>query len=184
MGVGTSLKLQKRLAASVLGCGQRKVWLDPLESSDIGLANSRQNIRRLIKDGLIIKKPPVMHSRARVRARHEAKRKGRHTGAGKRKGTRNARMPRRMLRKYRATDKIDTHLHHELYMKVKGNVFKNEQKRERAIADQAAARRERNKKKRAAIDRNTKSIMQLQREAAAVSVEEEKQKASGQTKKQ
>merc|ERR1712000_161732 len=129
----------------------------------------------------------------RVRARNIAKRKGRHTGAGKRKGKAGARMPqkviwlrrirvlRRMLRKYRATDKIDTHLHHELYMKVKGNVFKNkknlmehihraknELKREKAIADQAAARRERNKKKRAAIDRNTKSIMQLQREAAAV----------------
>jgi len=36
-----SLKLQKRLAASVLGCGKRKVWLDPNEISDISLANSR-----------------------------------------------------------------------------------------------------------------------------------------------
>merc|ERR1711991_604686 len=84
--VGTSLKLQKRLAASVLGCGRRKIWLDPLEASDISLANSRQNVRRLIKDGLIIGKPAVIHSRARVRARNIAKRKGRHTGAGKRKG--------------------------------------------------------------------------------------------------
>lgn len=36
-----SLALQKRLAASVLGCGQRKVWLDPNETSDISEANSR-----------------------------------------------------------------------------------------------------------------------------------------------
>lgn len=36
-----SLKLQKRLAASVLKCGQGKVWLDPNEVSDISMANSR-----------------------------------------------------------------------------------------------------------------------------------------------
>ena len=37
-----SLKLQKRLAASVLDCGQRKVWLDPNEVNDISMANSRE----------------------------------------------------------------------------------------------------------------------------------------------
>ena len=36
-----SLKLQKRLAASVLKCGQRKIWLDPNESNEISVANSR-----------------------------------------------------------------------------------------------------------------------------------------------
>lgn len=35
-----SLKLQKRLAASELSCGQRKVWLDPNEVADISMANS------------------------------------------------------------------------------------------------------------------------------------------------
>lgn len=35
-----SLKLQKRLAASVLNCGLRKVWLDPNEVTDISMANS------------------------------------------------------------------------------------------------------------------------------------------------
>ena len=37
-----SLRLQKRLAASVLDCGQRKVWLDPNEVNDISMANSRE----------------------------------------------------------------------------------------------------------------------------------------------
>ena len=35
-----SLKLQKRLAASVLNCGLRKVWLDPNEVNEISMANS------------------------------------------------------------------------------------------------------------------------------------------------
>ncbi|KAL5538562.1 hypothetical protein UlMin_044994 [Ulmus minor] len=51
-----SLKLQKRLSASVLKCGQGKVWLDPNEVNKISMANSRQNIRKLVKDGFIIRK--------------------------------------------------------------------------------------------------------------------------------
>merc|ERR1712137_539673 len=85
------LKLQKRLAASVMDCGKRKVWLDPNEASEISMANSRQDIRKLIKDGFIIRKPPVIHSRDRTRKRLEAKRLGRHTGFGKRRGSKYAR---------------------------------------------------------------------------------------------
>lgn len=59
-----------------------------------------QNIRKLIKDGLIIKKPVAVHSRARVRKNTEARRKGRHCGFGKRKGTANARMPQKVITMY------------------------------------------------------------------------------------
>ena len=72
--------MQKRLAASVLNCGKRKVWLDPNEVNEISLVSTRRSIKKLARDGLIIKKPSVVHSRARVQLRNEAKRKGRHTG--------------------------------------------------------------------------------------------------------
>ena len=41
-----------------------------------------QNIRKLVKDGFIIRKPTKIHSRSRARRMKEAKSKGRHAGYG------------------------------------------------------------------------------------------------------
>merc|ERR1712173_4783 len=132
--------------------------------------------------GAILRKPHVVHSRFRAKRRMAAKRKGRHTGTGKRKGTANARCPvkmlwtrrlrilRRELVKQREKKTIDKHLYKELYLKVKGNVFKNkrvlveeiwQRKEERAIQvahqNRVAAAKARAKKKR---DRRKEKALQ------------------------
>ncbi|CAF2101013.1 unnamed protein product [Brassica napus] len=175
-----SMNAQKRLAASVMNCGKEKLWLDPSESKDISMANSSKIlilfcclIETLVKDGLIIRKLSKIHSRAHARTLNEAKRKGRHSGSGKRKGTREARQPtkflwmnrmrvlRRFLLNYREKNKIDKHMYHEMYMKVKGGVFKNkcvlmesihkytvEKAREKTLSDQFETKRVKNKASR------------------------------------
>jgi len=68
---------------------------------------------------------------------------------------------RRLLKKYRAQKKIDKHLYHELYMKVKGNVYKNKRvliesiykaktdlARDKLVEEQAASFRNKNKQAR------------------------------------
>ncbi len=91
-------------------------------------------------------------------------------GIGKRRGTANARLPvkvlwmrrirvlRRLLKKMRDAKKIDRHIYHNLYMLSKGNQFKNKRvlletihdkkkeiAEEKALAEQAAARKSRAK---------------------------------------
>mmetsp|Transcript_24390 Transcript_24390/g.21565 ORF Transcript_24390/g.21565 Transcript_24390/m.21565 type:complete len:185 (-) Transcript_24390:269-823(-) len=176
------LRLQKRLAASVLGCGKKRLWLDPNEPSEISLANSRMSIRKLIKDGIIIRRNTTIHSRARARAFHEARAKGRHSGHGKRRGAKEARMPRkvlwvrrqrvlrRLLRKYRTQKKIDKHQYHKFYIGSKGNQFKNKKvlieaihksKSEKIRAEKLAQQQEARRQKNAELRKRKQAKRQL-----------------------
>lgn len=125
-----------------------------------------------------------MHSRSRCRRVQEAKRKGRHSGTGKRKGTRDARMPskvlwmrrqrvlRRLLRKYREAKKITSEIYHHFYLTSKGNMYKNksvlveaihkmkqEKIREKQLAEQKDARQARAAEKK--NKRNNRKAIQM-----------------------
>lgn len=132
-----NLKLQRRLAASILKVGSKRVWIDPNEVNEVALANSRKTVRKLIKDNFVFKKKVEMHSRQRARLTKDERRIGRHSGTGKRRGAQEARLPakvtwirrqrtlRRLLKKYRLKKKIDKHLYHQLYLASKANQYKS-----------------------------------------------------------
>ncbi|HZY46807.1 MAG TPA: 50S ribosomal protein L19e, partial [Candidatus Bathyarchaeia archaeon] len=76
-----SLKSQKRLAASLLGSGKSRIWIDPEETSRVESAITRQEVQSLIDSGRIQLLPRKGISRGRHRLQAARAKK-----AGSRKG--------------------------------------------------------------------------------------------------
>ena len=132
-------KLQRRLAASVLGVGESMIWIipDPEVADDIADAITREDIRGLVRQGLISVKPKKGNSHSGWLERREKRRKGHRRGYGKRKGVKSARMDpkedwinrirkiRRYLKYLRDKEVIDRKTYRRLYRLAKGGMFHN-----------------------------------------------------------
>lgn len=131
------LKVQKRLAAQVLGCSQKRVWFDSERFEELKEAITKVDIRSLIKDNAIKMKPVKGVSKARARKRREQRRKGRQRGSGSRKGKKGARLSKKTRRKNNmrtqrsllkelVTKKIiEPATYRNLYLKSKGGFFRS-----------------------------------------------------------
>jgi len=131
------LKVQKRLAAQVLNCGPDRVVFDNDRLEDIKQAITKRDLKLLIGDGAISKKPGNFTSKVNARKLAMQKRKGRRKGEGTKKGKFGARFkPKqtwmRLVRVQRAFIKlllekgIITRLaYRELYLKSKGGYFRS-----------------------------------------------------------
>ncbi len=148
-----SLKAQKRMAAEILKCGENRVYFDPYLIDEIKMAITREDIRNLVKEGIIIKKYKKGNSKFRKNLLHERKKKGRARGLGKRKGTKNARFPkkkmwmnrirpqRRELKKLRDRKLITTATYRKLYKNAKGGMFTSVAQMNRHIKENDLIRR-------------------------------------------
>lgn len=131
------LKTQKRLAADILGVGINKVWVDPARAVDVSTAISREDVKRLIRQGVIKAKPELGISRGRLRRRALKRKHGRRCGTGSRKGAKKARWPnkagwittirplRSKLRELKSGGIIDQREYRRLYRMVKGGAFRS-----------------------------------------------------------
>ncbi len=131
------LTTQKRIAADVMKVGISRVWMDPQFEDEISLAITREDIRRLVDEGAIQKKQKIGVSRGRARYKMQQKRKGQRRGLGRRKGKHTAtlskkdrwmmkiRPMRRELRRLREEGRITRRVYRDLYLKAKGNAFRN-----------------------------------------------------------
>ena len=148
-----SLKAQKRIAAEILKCGENRIYFDPYLIEDIKMAITREDVRNLIKEGVIKKKYKKGISKYRKIINHERKKRGRARGLGKRKGSKNARNPkktvwmrrirpqRRELKKLRDRKLITTATYRKLYKNAKGGMFNSVPQMNRYIKENELMRR-------------------------------------------
>jgi len=128
---------QKRLAASILGCGLNRVWFDPARAKDVEGAISRDDLRTLITEGVIKARPKAGVSRGRARERNAKRSYGHRKGPGRRSGAAEARRPsktqwmqriraiRKTMRALKNKGEIDPHLYRILYRKASGGQFRS-----------------------------------------------------------
>lgn len=128
----------KLLAATVLKCGKNKVWFDPAAVDKVKSAMTKEDVKALVKEGIIRKKKENQQSRGRARILQAKKAKGRKKSFGSRRGLKSARSEkrRRWIGKVRALREELTKLKKEnpkavektgyrkLYKLIKGNFFK------------------------------------------------------------
>ena len=150
-----NLRAKRRMAAEVLGVGETRVWIDPEYLDVVAEAITREEIRRLVHEGIIRAKPEKGVSRARARRIRAQKRKGRRRGPGSRSGAKGAIMPkkrrwiiriralRKRLRHLRDKRAITVRVYRTLYRMASGGAFKSVADLERYITVHGLWRRPR-----------------------------------------
>ena len=134
---------QKRLAADILSrregrtVGIHRIWINPDYLDDVTNAVQKDDIRQLIEEGVIKAKPLVGNSRGRARKAEAQKAKGRRKGHGSRKGTANARNPkkhrwmktiraqRKALKEMRTDSTLTPSQYRLFYRKAKGGSYRS-----------------------------------------------------------
>ncbi len=78
----TNLTSQRRLASQILKIGKNRVWINPEFLDDVEGAITREEVRKLIHERVIISMPEVGVSRSRAKVIRSKKAKGRRSGPG------------------------------------------------------------------------------------------------------
>ena len=142
----------KRIAAEMLNTAGKKIWINPEEGEALKDAITKDDVRELVKEGIIKKSKMPWQSRVRARALKEKKRRGRKRGQGSRRAgakkrsekkkswVKRVRAQRKKLKELR--EKEDAGLkkagYRKLYRMVKGNYFRGKRYLEKYVEEGAA----------------------------------------------
>jgi large subunit ribosomal protein L19e len=133
----TDLRNQRRMAATILKCGENRIWMDQDRLDEIAQAVTKDDIRVLIKGDAIQSKQKKGISKGRKRYVMNQKQKGRRRGHGSRKGGKYARYPRKrrwiktirplrsLLKELRSEGAINPSAYRRYYLKAKGGEFRS-----------------------------------------------------------
>ena len=131
------LKVQRRLAAQLLKCGENRIGFDPERLEEIKEAITKHDVRSLIGNDAIYRRNLNNTSRFWARKTHEQKSYSKQKGQGSRKGKKTARteskrswinkirLQRNFIKSLRDSKTITSADYHELYMKSKGGYFRS-----------------------------------------------------------
>ena len=131
-------KKAKELAARILKIGVGRIYIDPANVSKIAEAMTKDDIRSLIAERMIKKRPSKKQSMGRARVQQAKKDKGRGRGKGNRTGTKKTRSrqrdswigrvrsQRKTLKELRNTnpEAVNNLGYGVLYKRIKGNYFR------------------------------------------------------------
>jgi len=148
-----SLRSQRRLAAEILKVGEGRVWIDSNRTEDVEAAITREDIRKLIHEGVIQRLPEQGVSRARARVLREKKKKGLRKGPGGKSGSNRARVSkkeawmkkirplRKKLRELKNSRAISENVYRQLYNMAGSGIFASAADLERFIKTRGLGRR-------------------------------------------
>jgi len=91
----TDLSSQRRLAARILKIGKNRVWINPERMDDVDGAITREEVRKLIHEKVIVSLPEKGVSRSRAKIIRAKKAKGRRSGPGSITGSAHAKVTKK-----------------------------------------------------------------------------------------
>lgn len=139
----------KKSAGKILKKGKNKIKINPEKFEEnkkiVTDAITKDDVRKIIVEGVVEKKKDTGHSRGRARVLLKKKKLKRKSGPGKRKGTQKARKKvdeynlrvralRKKLRELKKEDKLNNKNYNDLYRKIKGNYFKGKKYLEKYVS--------------------------------------------------
>ncbi|MCS7368114.1 MAG: 50S ribosomal protein L19e [archaeon GBS-70-058] len=136
-----TLRSIRRMAAEILKVGENRIWINPEELERVSEAITREDVKALIKEGIIKKRPEKGISKKEKRKRK---------GPGSRKGPSisrkvkwimKVRAQRKFIKQLKAKRIISKSTYRMLYRMIKGNAFNSISQIKTYIKEKNLARR-------------------------------------------